>query len=120
MSRASIPPPACAAPPPYLLRPPSPSGYSVGWVVDRMADAAVRRFAGRDLAGREALGLMREAAGQPEALLRRLLAEDLPAMVVYRTGPHGRPRYCQVEGLGYRLGDRAARAPHLPGGRCPH
>jgi len=40
--------------------------------------------------------------------------------IAYGTGPHGRPRYCQVEGLGYRLRDRAARAPHLPGGRCPH
>ncbi|MDO5063936.1 MAG: GNAT family N-acetyltransferase [Actinomyces bowdenii] len=53
--------------------------------------AAVRRLEGGDLAGPEALELMRAACGQPEPELRRLLAEDLPAMVVLGTGPQGHP-----------------------------
>lgn len=59
--------------------------------MDRVADAAVQRLAGRDLASRETLHFMREAAEQPETQPCRLLAEGLPAMVVYGTGPHGRP-----------------------------
>lgn len=84
-----------------------------------MADAAVRRFAGRDLAGREALGLMREAAGQPEARLRRLLAEDLPAMMVYGTGPHGRPTSLAAIVLTESFARLLAGQPHVASTSLP-
>lgn len=51
----------------------------------------MRELTDIDLAGREALALMGMAAGQPQVELRRLLAEDLPAMTVLGTGPRGRP-----------------------------
>ena len=51
----------------------------------------MRELTDIDLASHEALALMRLAAGQPQAELRRILAEDLPGMTVYGTGPHGHP-----------------------------
>ena len=51
----------------------------------------MRELTDIDLASHEALALMRLTAGQPQAELRRILAEDLPGMVVYGTGPHGHP-----------------------------
>ena len=54
-------------------------------------DTVVRELADADLSSHEALALMRLAAGQPRAELRRILTEDLPGMVVRGTGPHGHP-----------------------------
>lgn len=51
----------------------------------------VRRLTADDLASNEMHALMRAAAGLPEAEIRRILAEELPGMVVLGTGGVGHP-----------------------------
>lgn len=52
---------------------------------------AVRRLVGEDLASEQMLALMREAAGLPDAELRRILTEELAVVEVVGTGPQGAP-----------------------------
>ncbi|WP_143008982.1 N-acetyltransferase [Actinomyces ruminicola] len=51
----------------------------------------VRQLTAGDLASNEMHTLMRAAAGLPEAEIRRILAEELPGMVVLGTGGVGHP-----------------------------
>jgi len=51
----------------------------------------VRQLTAGDLASNEMHALMREAAGLPGAEIRRILAEELPGMVVFGTGGEGHP-----------------------------
>ena len=53
--------------------------------------AAVRVLVEQDLASEQMLALMREAAGLPDAELRRIIAEELVLMEVVGTGPRGVP-----------------------------
>ena len=53
--------------------------------------AAVRVLVEQDLASEQMLALMREAAGLPDAELRRIIAEELVLMEVVGTGPRGAP-----------------------------
>ena len=53
--------------------------------------AAVRVLVEQDLASEQMLALMRQAAGLPDAELRRILTEELAVMEVVGTGPRGAP-----------------------------
>ena len=53
--------------------------------------AAVRVLVEQDLVSEQMLALMREAAGLPDAELRRIIAEELVLMEVVGTGPRGAP-----------------------------
>ena len=79
--------------------------------------AAVRVLVEQDLASEQMLALMREAAGLPDAELRRIIAEELVLMEVVGTGPRGAPTsvaayVCQSYGV---VLEYIAVAPELRG-----